>query len=99
MLRQVPEAGTALSPKTGKVILYTESTLTYTTVPSVKGKTAQEAQAALLGAGLNIRFTGIAQTDEIPTDTTVLTQSLPPGTKTAYGTVVEIRLCHTGDTD
>ncbi len=99
VLRQIPEAGTALSPKTGKIILHTEHNPTYTTVPSVKGKTAQEAQAALLGAGLNIRFTGIAQTDEIPTDTTVLTQSLPPGTKTAYGTVVEIRLCHTNDTD
>lgn len=99
VLRQVPEAGTAISQKTGKIILYTESTLTYTTVPNIKGKPAQVAQAALLGAGLNIRFTGIAQGENIPADTTVLSQSLPPGTKTAYGTVVEIRLCHTSDTD
>ena len=65
-------------------------------MPDLVGKTAEAANRTLLGAGLNVRFTGSSGTD---TGVIVLRQSIEKDTMVAPGTVVEIELRYMDGTD
>lgn len=99
VLRQTPSENVRLSPAYGRVILYTEDVIFERAVPNVKGKTLAEAIVSLTNAGFNIKVTGASQTAGIAHGATVVSQSLPPGMKTACGTTVEIQILHKNDTD
>ncbi len=95
---QVPAAGEIISQSKGRVILYTgaETPKATVAVPDLVGKTAEAANRTLLGAGLNVRFTGSSGTD---TGVIVLRQSIEKDTMVAPGTVVEIELRYMDGTD
>ena len=90
VVAQVPASGEKMSKDNGRVILYTESTTESATaiVPDVTGLTAEQANKKLTDAGLNVRLTGT----NIGTGTVVYAQSLPMGTVTSKGTIIEIEM-------
>jgi beta-lactam-binding protein with PASTA domain len=57
-------------------------------VPDVTGLTAEQANKKLTDAGLNVRITGT----NIGAGTIVYAQSLPLGTVTPKGTIIEIEM-------
>lgn len=89
VVEQVPVSGAMVSRALGKVILYTENTAEKetTTVPNVIGMSAEQANVALSGAGLNVKITGRSSAGA-----TVIAQSIPKDTDVARGTVVEITM-------
>ena len=89
VIDQVPASGATVTQKYGKVILYTENATESdtVTVPDVIGKTAEEANVALTGAGLNILIDGRASEGA-----TVALQSVPKGAEVMRGTVVTIQM-------
>ena len=95
---QVPADGEIISQSKGRVILYTvaETPKATVAVPDLVGKTAEAANRTLLGAGLNVSFTGSSGTD---TGVIVLRQSIEKDTMVAPGTVVEIELRYMDGTD
>ncbi len=59
VISQTPIAKSVIYKKTGKVLLYTSNTTTtHGKVPSVIGKTPEEANLILTNAGFNIKFEG-----------------------------------------
>lgn len=96
VLTQVPVAGSTVTAKSGKVLLYTESGESPRTaaVPRVVGMTAQSANEALIAAGFNVRLTGAGGLG-----TTVLSQSVPAGTVLDIGSVVTIEMRDMNGTD
>jgi len=98
VLTQVPAAGSLLDGKQGKIILYTENTLTYGAVPSGKGKTLDEALPLFMNAGFNVRITGASE-GNTRSEATVVSQSIPPGTKAERGTCIVLEIYHKNDTD
>ncbi len=90
---QMPRAGSILHAKVGKLLLYTEETPSddVATVPNLEGLSVQEAIAALLGAGLNIRLAG---TQNTPTGSAVFPkaayQSIAAGVAVPRGTAVTV---------
>lgn len=100
ILTQFPTAGTSMDKTVGYVILHTEeSGAQDTAVPNVLGKTLKEATELLLKAGLNVSVLGASGNGTTAKDASVLTQSLPAGTRTARGTAVAIQIYHKNDTD
>ena len=89
VIDQVPVSGAAVTQKYGKVILYTENIAESDTVsvPDVIGKTAEEANVALTGAGLNILIDGRSAAGA-----TVAAQSVGKGEIVPRGTVVKITM-------
>ena len=96
---QFPEAGTPLDPTTGSVILYTDGAEPETVkVPRVIGMTPQDANRAILSAGLNIAFFGIG--DPLGhADATVTSQSIAPDENVPAGSVVKITVLYPDDQD
>jgi stage V sporulation protein D (sporulation-specific penicillin-binding protein) len=90
VVAQVPASGEKMSKDNGRIILYTESTTESATsiVPDVTGLTAEQANKKLTDAGLNVRITGT----NIGAGTIVYAQSLPLGTVTPKGTIIEIEM-------
>ena len=88
VIKQVPETYTKL-PKGGTVILYTDESESnsMTTVPSVIGKTAEEANQIIINAGLNIAIEG---QDLEGSKTVVVAQEPAEGTVIEVGSVVTI---------
>ena len=100
VLTQFPSASTQIDKTLGYVILHTEkSEIADTAVPSVIGKTLREATELLLKAGLNASVLGASGNESAAKDATVLSQSLPPGTRITRGSVVTIQIYHKNDTD
>ena len=59
VVSQMPQAGSKIFKNNGKIILYTDSSIeSYSVVPNVIGKTAEEATEILLNAGFNIKISG-----------------------------------------
>jgi stage V sporulation protein D (sporulation-specific penicillin-binding protein) len=79
-----------MSQNGGRIILYTESDTPSATaiVPDVTGLTAEQANKKLTDAGLNVKISGTTMGE----GTVVYSQSLPMGTVTPKGTVIEIEL-------
>ena len=97
VISQVPTSGSTLSKENGKVILYTSDTAAEKTavVPNIIGKTAAQANKALIDAGFNIHLTGATG----GTGAVAVSQSLPAGTITSKGTVITVDFRHMDTAD
>ena len=89
VVNQMPHGGTEVDSGT-QVLVYVEegeneASLLEVTVPDVKGKTLEEAQSALEGAGLTVTYTG---------ESTGIVQKTEPsyGTKVTSGTQVTLTM-------
>lgn len=99
VLSQVPTKDSVIEREGARVVLYTQTDHTYAAVPDVKGKALGDAMILFLNAGLNIHITGASSATTVKTDSAVISQSLPPGTKTERGTVVTLEIYCKNDTD
>ncbi|MBQ0125005.1 MAG: PASTA domain-containing protein, partial [Clostridiales bacterium] len=93
---QVPVSNSEISVKNGKVILYTEAPTQSdsVSVPNVIGKSAEEANIALINAGLNVSIDG-----RTAPGATVFSQSVRGGDVAMRGTVIEIKMRFQSDTE
>ncbi|WP_308753749.1 penicillin-binding transpeptidase domain-containing protein [uncultured Anaerotruncus sp.] len=89
VLRQIPEAGETI-PEGGTIVLYTEEEGAgdLIPVPDVVGKTVEEANRSIVGAGLNISISGeqIEGTHQV-----VSSQTPAAGEQVEAGTIVTIQ--------
>lgn len=92
VVSQVPSAKSEIYQSSGKVLIYTSNEKSmYTTVPSVIGKTAKEANLILTNSGLNIKYDG--GTNFVFGEKSVVTeQSHEAGTSVPQGTVITVRI-------
>ena len=91
---QVPAAGSIVTAEGGCIILYTGGTPRETVkVPALMGKTAQEANALLLSAGLNIRIEG-ALNYKLDNGAVVIAVSHAAGEYVAPGSVITVTFRH-----
>ncbi len=90
VVNQLPQMGEEV-PRGSTVILYTDdiTTLEDVEVPNVVGLTSLQANASILGEGLNIRIEGAVETGQL---TQVISQDPAPGSKVKPGTVVAIQI-------
>ncbi|MDD4772968.1 MAG: penicillin-binding transpeptidase domain-containing protein [Eubacteriales bacterium] len=97
---QTPAGGSSINQKTGKVIIYTGESKpeTLIEVPNVIGKSAFQANAAIVNAGLNILVDGSLNVSA-GSGATVINQTPSAGIAVEIGTVVSVTLRHVGDTD
>ena len=87
---QFPSAGEVVTKEGGRVILYTGGApVTHTTVPNILGKSAAEANAALLDAGLNVCIKG-AVNYRLGAGATVIAVSHEAGTRLPRGSAVTV---------
>ena len=87
---QVPKSGATITREGGKVILYTGGGKKETaTVPNIVGKSAADANKALLEAGFNIRIEG-ARNYKIGAGATVVSASHAAGEVLARGSVITV---------
>lgn len=99
VLTQIPMAGSEMYKKTGQVMLYTSNDLqTHTYVPSLIGKTAEEANKMILNAGLNVRIED-GKDFIFGKKATVVQQSIAEGESVPVGTVVTIKIMFTDEED
>ena len=99
VLTQIPMAGSEMYKKTGRVMLYTSNDLqTHTYVPSLIGKTAEEANKMILNAGLNVRIED-GKDFIFGKKATVVQQSITEGESVPVGTVVTIKIMFTDEED
>ena len=98
VLSQSPPAGTILEKGHGKIILYTEASIIYGTVPNGKGKNLAEALTLFTNAGFNVHLKG-AEGGGMQTDAVVVSQSIPAGGKAERGTCITLEIYHPNDTD
>ncbi len=99
IIRQIPDQGTTLLQSLGSVILITDGAENdLVTVPKITGMSAEEANACLINAGLNISVLG-AKNYYIGNHVIATTQSAEPGLKVPRGTVIEVTFLHTDDED
>lgn len=95
---QTPNPYVKVEKISGRVILYTgsEAQTEYVTVPNVKDMNATQANAMLVGSGLNVRVVGPSA---ILADTKVSAQSIAPGEIVKRGTVVTLHFGELTDDD
>lgn len=86
VLAQTPGENNYINSSLSKIILYTEETDDYVTVPSLVGLDAAEAIKLVLNSGLNIKLSGSIDSGN------VISQSLPLGAKVLRGTVIELEI-------
>ncbi len=99
VIRQVPERGTSLLASLGSVILITDGAESeLVTIPNVVGMSAEEANAILINAGLNIKIAG-AKNYYVGNHIVAVAQSAEAGLKVARGTVITVTFLHTDDED
>ncbi len=96
-ISQMPMPNNEMYKKTGKILIYTSKDLeTHTNVPSVIGKTAQEANLILTNAGLNIAIEG-GKNFVFGEKALVVEQSIMEGESVPIGTVVKIKILFTDE--
>lgn len=94
---QVPATGSVITAEGGRVILYTGGTPRETVkVPALLGKTASEANALLLSAGLNIRIIG-ARNYRLGNGALVIAVSHEAGESVTRGSVITVTFRHEED--
>lgn len=87
VLYTVPQAGQAIS-KNGTVVIYmSEQEKVYATVPDVYGMSVSAANTAITNAGLNIKLSGGAISNE---RARAQSMSISPGESVPAGTVIEV---------
>ncbi len=90
VLTQTPMAGVCVTRDGGIVVLSTGGTApTMTAVPSLVGKSAAEANALLVAAGLNLKIEG-AKNARLANGATVIATSHAAGTQLERGTAVTL---------
>ncbi len=96
---QTPLGGSTINKQTGKVTLYTGSTVAqkHVEVPNVVGNTAVQANLTIINRGLNIAYEGAANTTA--KDAIVVSQTPEAGTTVPYGTVVTVTMRFVGVSD
>ena len=96
---QMPKASSKIYKIGGKVILYTGKDNNFlSTVPNVVGKTAEEANIALVNSGFNIKIIGAGEY-KIGQGAKVVSQSYAEGQMLPKGTVITIKIIYTDDKD
>ena len=98
---QITSRGSLLTKESGKIILYTNNAdpeSKMVKVPEVLGRTAAEANAILVNAGLNISIKG-AQNYDRGSGAIVTSQSEYAGREVPYGTVILVEVLHMDTTD
>lgn len=96
ILKQVPSQYSTM-PRGGTVVLYTSSDTGQegdVVVPDFASMTLSQANAAAVGAGLNVRITGIGLES---TDAYCSKQSIAADTTVLRGTVIELEFLHKVD--
>lgn len=86
VISQTPEKGDCINNSLSKIILYTENTDDYVSVPALVGLEASEAVKAAINSGLNIRLKGNKESGS------VITQSLPVAARVKRGSVIELEI-------
>lgn len=95
VLSQIPSADVEIISNFSTVYLYTTSEATrLTTIPSLCGLTAYEANILAANSGLNLKIIGINDFEKRK-NLIVADQSISPGTKVEKGTVIVIRILQT----
>lgn len=97
VISQMPIAGTKIYKKSARVLIYTsKGEKTYTYIPNVVGKTAEEANFILTNSGLNIRINGA--TNFVFGNSAIVSYQYPlANTSVSKGTVVEIKIIFTDE--
>ena len=85
VLSQTPSKNDTVSSSLTKVILYTEASTVYITVPTLVGMEISDASKICIELGLNIRLSGSIDGG------TVVYQSLPSGAKVEVGALITLR--------
>lgn len=88
---QLPASGSQIEKKDGRVYLYTDESLVEESIvlPDFTGMTAIQANARLIGLGLNIKIEG-TKNYLTGKGAVVYSQSIPAGTRVAKGEVVTL---------
>ena len=86
VISQTPEKGDYINNSLSKIILYTENTDDYVSVPALVGLEASEAVKTAVNSGLNIRLKGNKESGS------VITQSLPVGARVKRGSIIELEI-------
>lgn len=100
VVAQSPAPNTTLLCSLGSVILYTTDGAedAFVSVPGLVGMTAEDANRALIAAGLNVAYDGISNY-YIGKESVVTSQSAERGLKVRKGTVIHLRFLYTDDKD
>ncbi len=95
---QMPKSGCKIYKKSGKVLLYLDnvSKEINTYIPSVLGKSAEEANLILTNSGLNLKING-ATNFAVGNSAIVTSQYPEAGIYVPKGTVVEIKIIFTDE--
>ena len=96
VVNQIPRGGAI--PKGSKIVLLTEpeGAVPMSAVPNVRGMNPSQANAAIVNAGFNIRFTGTGYNSTLGQ---AITQDPPPGGSVPAGTIVTVEFTVSGATD
>lgn len=86
IISQTPNHNDSINSTLSKIILYTEESSEYITVPTLVGLDASAATEIAINSGLNIRLCGSLYTG------TVVRQSIPTGARVERGSVVELEI-------
>ena len=88
VVAQSPPQGTKV-PRGSTIIFYTEEDLMSetVTVPEVRGQTAMAANKLIINSGLNIKVSGVDETNQ---HAVAASQDIAPGTQVAKGTVITV---------
>ncbi|MBE6686314.1 MAG: PASTA domain-containing protein [Ruminococcaceae bacterium] len=97
VLSQTPAPGSIVQAMNAKVILYTtdSSEDDLVSVPDVIGMGAQEANAVLVSKGFNVEYNGAVN----QSGSRVTAQSVAPGERVKYGSVITITVRHFDGTE
>lgn len=94
---QMPNKGSILYKKSGKVLIYTERYASTTVeVPSILGLSAEEANLVLTNCGLNIKYEG-TKNFIYGKRAEAVYQSVSAGTWVQKGTVITVRILFTDE--
>ena len=99
VISQIPSKGSIIYEKTGRVLLYTvrgEEEYLMTEVPSLIGKTPQEANILLSYNKLNIKITG-SKNFNVGDSVKIISQYPSAGEQVRVGEVVTVYLLHTDE--
>lgn len=86
IIAQTPENGDVINNSLSKIILYTEETEDYVSVPALVGLEVSEAVTIAVNSGLNIRLSGNKESGA------VVRQSLPVGARVKKGSVIDLEI-------
>ncbi len=97
---QLPESGSYIEKKGGKIVLYTDNEIpSDIRVPNLLGKTAALANQTLVNLGLNVKIEGTPHYLTGNEKIVVVEQSHPEGTMVPKGTVVTLTFRYVGADD